>query len=391
MRENMKRFLSILLCFAMAIGLLPMAALAEGTGSSQGQVTASKTASGPDSEGNYTITMNASGTPYDIPSNADVVLVVDNSGSMASGVGKVCGTSKNDYELIWSSVWIPFKGYVETGAAICTYECPKCHSVYTTHWFSHRSGLSDTCEGEIGGPSRISTAKTVSNTFASNILTNNSGNRMAVVGFSSGDNENGGAADEAITASSDLTDSVSTIQTAVSSMTANGGTNYTAALAKAQSILNDRTDTSRRAYVIFISDGAPGPYGKSAKDKNWNGSEQAAALKNAGVKLYTIGIALDDNSSSYLRSLASDSTHYKNVTDEDYDTQLNDIMTEWATQIGKTPAGRNAVMTDVIGDDFTYVDGSFASATGTGAYDSAAKTITWTIGDLTAAGATATF
>ena len=96
MRENIKKLFSLFLCLAMAIGLLPMAALAAEPATTPGTVTATKVASEQDTDGNYTITMTAKGTPYNIASNADVVLVVDNSGSMASGVGKVCDTPKSE-------------------------------------------------------------------------------------------------------------------------------------------------------------------------------------------------------------------------------------------------------------------------------------------------------
>lgn len=117
---------------------------------------------------------------------------------------------------------------------------------------------------------------------------------MAVIGFSSA-----GVFSSAIDVATDLTDNQNTILSAINSMRAGSGTDYTAALTKAKQILGVRN--SRPKYVVFISDGAPGPYGNSIGNVNWDGSEQVAQLKNAGVTIYTIGIALDGNNNQAAR------------------------------------------------------------------------------------------
>ena len=314
----MKKLLALILTFIMVLALVPSVALAEGE---EGKVTITKAlvSSEPDNDGNYTIKLTVQGNPVtqNVQPNADVVLVIDCSGSMDEN-------------------------------------------------------------------NRMKTAKKAGKEFAGGILKKDSGNKMAVIGFSSA-----GVFSSAIDVATDLTDNQNTILSAINSMRADSGTDYTAALTKAKQILGVRN--SRPKYVVFISDGAPGPYGNSIGNVNWDGSEQVAQLKNAGVTIYTIGIALDGNNNQaareYLKSMATDANHYINITDANLDTQLETILTEWAAQINQKPAGTNAVMVDVINDEFF----DFVSADDGLTYDGDAKSLTWNIGDIPAEEQSITF
>ena len=314
----MKKLLALILTFIMVLALVPSVALAEGE---EGKVTITKAlvSSEPDNDGNYTIKLTVQGNPVtqNVQPNADVVLVIDCSGSMDEN-------------------------------------------------------------------NRMKTAKKAGKEFAGGILKKDSGNKMAVIGFSSA-----GVFSSAIDVATDLTDNQNTILSAINSMRADSGTDYTAALTKAKQILGVRN--SRPKYVVFISDGAPGPYGNSIGNVNWDGSEQVAQLKNAGVTIYTIGIALDGNNNQaareYLKSMATDANHYINITDANLDTQLETILTEWAAQINQKPAGINAVMVDVINDEFF----DFVSADDGLTYDGDAKSLTWNIGDIPAEEQSITF
>lgn len=306
----MKKSLALILTFIMVLALVPSVAFAEGE---EGKVTITKTlvSNTPDNDGNYTIKLTVQGKPvsHDVQPNADVVLVIDCSGSMKQN-------------------------------------------------------------------NRMDTAKKAGRKFADGILKKDSGNKMAVIGFSSASSIFG-----AIDVATDLTDNQNTILRAINQMSAGGGTNYTAALKKAKQILDERQDKTRPGYVVFISDGAPGESGNSLNDPNWNGSAQVAQLKKDGVTIYTIGIALDgDNNqaANYLKSMATDANHYINITDANLDTQLETILTTWAAQINQKPAGTKAVMVDVINDEFFEYVSSDQGLT----YDGDAKSLTWDIGDI---------
>ena len=161
----MKKLLAILLALIMVLALVPSVALAEGE---EGKVTITKTLESevPDNDGNYTIKLTVQGNPVtqNVQPNADVVLVIDCSGSM------------NQY-----------------------------------------------------GRNRLETAKAAGKKFADGILTDGSGNKMAVIGFSSQNYYGVGWAGNAIKVETPLVADKGTITSAINTMTANGGTDYTAA------------------------------------------------------------------------------------------------------------------------------------------------------------------
>ena len=367
MRNKVKRTLSFLLTFVMLCSLLPMTAMAV-----PGDVTASKTASYDAQKNEVTITMRVEGKEASqiTPSKADVVLVVDNSGSMASSVGEPCETPKAQFENV------DLLGLVK--------QCPECGARY---WNGPLFGyVPDICEGETGSEPRIDTAQKVGKAFADSILSGENENQMAVIGFAHGERGWFGSTD-AIRKELDLTDSVTDVKNTLDAMVADGGTDYTSALQEAYDMLQDRGTTDRPGYVVFISDGAPGKQGNSIGDPNWNGSEQAEAIKDAGYDLYTIGIALDDEADDYLESLASDN-HYQNVTGTNYASELEEILKVWAEEINTVPAGTDAVLVDTISDQFTLKEDQ--NVTGL-TFDYANNRVTWNVGEITEEGKAVSF
>ena len=97
MRNKVKRTLSFLLTFVMLCSLLPVTAMAKEL--QPGKVAAQKTASYDAKNHEVTITMTVEGKEASqiTPSKADVVLVVDNSGSMVSSVGEPCKTPCSEF------------------------------------------------------------------------------------------------------------------------------------------------------------------------------------------------------------------------------------------------------------------------------------------------------
>ena len=319
-KAKRKRLLVLALCLLTALSMLPVTAMAEtgANSAAEGQVRITKTlvSEQPDQDGNYTIKLTVQGNPVtqNVQPNADVVLVVDCSGSMKD----------------------------------------------TFFTFN----------------SRMAAAQKAGKTFADKILTTGSGNRMAVIGFSSeGYGQNGTAID---VTTGELLDNKNTIYRVINSMKAGGGTDYTAALTEAKRILDNRNNQTRPGYVVFISDGAPGANGESHDDPKWNGSEQVQALKAADIKIYTVGIELNETEARYLRSMATDDKHYINISKNSVGTDLERILTEWGEKINSVPAGSDAVMTDVINDEwFEYVSSDEGLT-----YDGDKKSLRWEIGDI---------
>lgn len=365
MRNKVKRTLSFLLTFVMLCSLLPMTAMAKEL--QPGEVAASKTASYDAENHEVTITMTVEGKEASqiTPSKADVVLVVDNSGSMASSVGEPCKTPSSEFE---SAGW----GWVE---------CPECGARYyqgLTGWF-----VPESCTGEKGKEPRIDTAKKVGKKFADSILSGENENQMAVIGFAHGEESIlPWWSTSPIKVEQNLTNDVNAVTGALDEMNADGGTDYTSALQEAYDMLASRGETDRPGYVVFISDGAPGKQGSSIGDPNWDGSRQARAIKEAGYGLYTIGIALDDEADDYLESLASDN-HYQNVTGTNYASELEELLKEWAEEINTVPAGTDAVLVDTISEDFTLKPNQNVENL---AFDYENNKVTWNVGEITEEG-----
>lgn len=379
-----KRLLAAIMSLCMVVSLLPVSAFAAGN---EGEVTATKTWEqvGGEKSNTFEITLSVQGNPITTTteSAADVVLVVDNSGSMSSSVGEPCDVPRSvleenrDLTILW---W--------------TYTCPECGATYTSSLLGWLWDTlpEDNCIGETGAEPRIDTAKAVSKAFAEDLLTDGD-NQMAVIGFAHGEDASWGSEGYSpIRVSQGLTDSLSSINSAINEMGADGGTDYTSALQQAYDWLDDRSPAdkeNRPAYVVFISDGAPGYSGESVDEPDWNGSRQAAALKAAGVTVYTIGIALSDRDSQYLEGLASDPTseHYLNVYGTNYAEELEKILIEWAEKINSIPAGTNAVMTDVINSNyFELVQGSLSDGLEVDPDDTTGNTLVWDIGNIPESG-----
>lgn len=371
-----KRLLTWVLVLVMTLSLLPLNVLADEipeTDNTPGKVTATKSVTGPDANGNYMITLTVKGNPVSstdtmtTSANADVVLVVDNSGSMETKVGELCNEPRAH-----------FKSLDLLGVRV---QCQICGAKY---WSRHAP---DFCTGQKGKTPRIEAAKAVSEQFANSIL-NSNGNQIAIIGFSH-DNDNGGVDQGAIKVAQGLTNNVNDVKTAINKMEADGGTNYTAALQKAYDYLNNRSvKEGRPGYVIFISDGAPGFSGESQNDPDWNGSVQAENIKSDGYTLYTVGIALEGSAKTYLESMASadQNEHFINVTGNDYADRLSTVLKQWADKIKVTPttkpAGTNAQLVDVINTaKFDYAgsasDGLTVNEDGEGN-----KTVTWNIEEI---------
>ena len=369
MRNKVKRTLSFLLTFVMLCSLLPMTAMAKEL--QPGEVAASKTASYDAENHEVTITMTVEGKEASqiTPSKADVVLVVDNSGSMASSVGEPCNTPKDQFV----NAGLFGDGLIK--------RCPECGARY---WNGPLFGyVPESCTGEKGTEPRIDTAKKVGKKFADSILSGENENQMAVIGFAHGEESIlPWWSTSPIKVEQNLTNDVNAVTGALDEMNADGGTDYTSALQEAYDMLASRSETDRPGYVVFISDGAPGKQGESIGDSDWDGSEQAQAIKDAGYQLYTIGIALDDEADDYLESLASDN-HYQNVTGTNYASELEELLKEWAEEINTVPAGTDAVLVDTISEDFTLKPNQNVENL---AFDYENNQVTWNVGEITEEG-----
>ena len=359
-----KRVLSALMVLCMVLTLLPVSAFAAPTATLKpGEVSATKTAQYDENTGNVTITLNVQGKNITETSTTatpvDVVLVVDNSGSMSDGQQDCTSTS-------FTRKWY---GYI----------CDVCGKWYSL--FEHP----EECGGHI---SKMSAAQEAARTLVDQLAEANTNNRVGIVSFAGSTGGTSGYEfnSNACIPLSALTDERDAINQAIDNMTANGGTNYTAGLDRATGYLQN---SQNEQYVIFISDGTPGLNESSnqTENVNWNGVNQAAQLKAQGVEIYTIGLGLDE--SEYMSRLATAPEYHHNFTDiASIQEELPALVREIATEITESQkyAGTEATFTDIVSDQFTIVEGQNISG-----LTFEGQTVEWTVGDITEEGKSVSF
>ena len=352
--KGLKRLLVLLLSIAVMLSFsfvsMSFAATSDSAKTNNGGVTANKKIDKDKTEVNektgkptYTIKLSLSGNSYtsttEDAGEANVVLILDKSGSMGDEITKVCGSTSIVKEGSW------FYGYY--------YQCQKCGAKY---YYSKP----DKCTAKLPtGKSRMDIAKSAADSFIDQILPKGSKNHLAIVAF---DGKNGGYSDEEKKneiSSTKLTTSSEkeSLHTFVKDLPAVGGTNYTAALSKAQDILKG---SKLPSYIVFISDGEPGQAGKEYNNLRWNGRDQADELKNNyHTTIYSIGIgdAINGDAAKALKNLASDESHYKEISDSNLASDLPNVLSGLAQTItSNIPAAKTLTLTDVVNTDEFELD-----------------------------------
>lgn len=393
-KKTGKRLLTWVLVLVMALSLLPLNALADEsqatvfTDAEEARkatgVKASKERSKPDSKGNYTITLSVEGTTTTSETTnnlpADVVLVVDTSGSMA-----FCSQAEHKHDDAcyakcnqqnhpehWDRDPLFGISYHIDGTdciyfLLDGYYYLTCKKTEHEHWAGKTWGefTGDGCGNyEDDGSKketddrRITHAIAAAKQFVGGLLTDGSKINVGLVGFS-GD----------ATVSRALTQNKTQLNDAIGSLTTKNstGTNYAAGLNAAKGILKD--GSNKQQFIVFISDGEP--------EEDKDGKAAAQALKNSGVTIMTVGIALSDNEASDLKAISSTDSKGKTLYYATSATGLSSILaTLRQTITDSIHAGTGAVMTDIINTDyFELVSKDDALTENNG-------TLTWEIGDI---------
>ena len=177
-----------------------------------------------------------------------------------------------------------------------------------------------------------------------------------------------------------------------------GGTNLQAGLSNAITKLNSVNDANAQKYIVVIGDGEPtsgGSYGKSATDMAMDRAYEAKNDNKITVFSIGYGIADNDTAKDVLKRISSDTTmtkvsdywgyhyeynkeekgFYKEASSDGIADSFKTIFEDIKTSI----AASNAVLTDVIGDNFKYVDGTKDSQDIT----VNGKNVTINVGDVT--------
>lgn len=241
-KKTGKRLLTWVLVLVMALSLLPLNALAAGgseTDSGSGMIFTKKLVSDvPDKDGNYTIQMTAQATGKEVettkPVPMDIVLVLDQSGSMADDFnGNFTNNNEARRQYAMKAAVNSFIGEVA--------------DKYSTDADHHMAIVIFSDDAE------------------------------TLVDWTAVDKDGG---------ASDLTDKISAL-----SNTPSGATNVEAGMTETQSLMsNAPTGQSRQKTVIVFTDGVPTTGTRFNVDVANKALEIAQNMKNDGVSIYTIGV-----------------------------------------------------------------------------------------------------
>ena len=246
-------------------------------------------------DGTYTIALTVVGDSEKQVNKVNVIIVLDTSGSMDDGTGitevtytPTSSTSNGLYGLV-NGEYVPLE---------------RRGNVFgRTFWYNNVQYTGQRYQRSSAEQDRMTAAKEAVNQIAESLLSNNGENgnpndtvEMALVTFATNSNVR-----------ISKTTSYSTFSSTVNNLTANGGTNWEAALNSANGI--DFGDDDQ-VYIIFVSDGNPtfrttqngfndryqnGIYGTGYEEepnitRAYNTAvTRAQEIVNGGKKFYTIG------------------------------------------------------------------------------------------------------
>lgn len=218
---------------------------------------------------------------------------------------------------------------------------------------------------EDGSFDRMMLEKEQANIFANTLLDSSDNARVAVVGFN----------DTAYTRC-ELTSDKTAVKSALENYDGADNTNYTQALNQATAILNARTDTSRDAYVVFITDG-DSYYGSGAKKRTEDALGEGAAIQavQGAARVYAVGI--NSNAPEKLKYVAGKNGYYSDCTTTE---QFKQVINTLSSEIYET-----SQLSDTIGENYDlYIDADHpltAAGTAYTSVDSFPANITYSAAD----------
>lgn len=202
-------------------------------------------------------------------------------------------------------------------------------------------------------PSRITALKEVVNQFIRNTATSSSESNIGLAPFNT-----------AVTNATETLLNVDKNKDAliknVSRLSVIDGTSPHTALNKALELLNNAKNPK---YVILFTDGEPtGPSDKWDKNYQHYAEEAAKALKDKGIKVFTVGFALSEKGQKFLAGDEYDLTKYPGIASKGCAfnaTNAEDLAKIFETiqnTVTEPSAIQNATITDVIDPRFVILD-----------------------------------
>jgi len=272
--------------------------------------------------------------------------------------------------------------------------------------------------GSMAG-SKMTAAKNTAKDFINTLLpSGNTVNRIGLVTFSDNASMVQALTNSAGSSSTGLIKAINDINTG-------GGTYIQKALVIAQGMLTG--STADHQYIVLLSDGAPTLStqaltavastdipGLSFKLTSFNNTKlggsgtsyiinppynvngysvgnhgiptlsQASIIKDADIEIFSIGFGLSGTTNNatvsdatwVLQNIANNGNYYPAADAEDLIDAFDSIAGEIIAPV------KNGLVTDPIGEMYTYVPGSATASQGSAAYDNSTKTLTWTLGTV---------
>lgn len=145
-----------------------------------------------------------------------------------------------------------------------------------------------------------------------------------------------------------------------------GLTNLSDGIDTAKSLLEEKRKVNEdsKLYMIILTDGYPEEENVSDDIAANNAKKSADNSKKSKINIFTIGYDITKKDEELLKYIATDESYYLNADDSNLDNKFKNIVDkidETAKKEKKLFAGTNAKLTDVIGNEFTYVQGSKSS------------------------------
>lgn len=119
-----------------------------------------------------------------------------------------------------------------------------------------------------------------------------------------------------------------------------------------------KADSNAKLYMVILTDGYPEESDITGYDAANKAKLSARDAKNAGIEIFTIGYGTNKSTADLLKNIATDSRHFSEADEKSVVDKFNNIAGSIDVRV---PAGTNATLTDVIGNEFTYVEGSKSS------------------------------
>ena len=287
---------------------------------------------------------------------ADMMLVLDRSGSMADG-SETSYIEKGKFKDIYTQLETDKTYYAISNGEYeqVTYRNRKNNK----GWYirNSRTAISNDSElviYEYSARTYMDDLKEAASNFIDSIAQQSPNSRIGVASFASNYEEVKLATLDASLQS--VGDNNVTLKKAINSLYAKGGTTPDAGLKLAQSELsNSQSNTPK--YVVLFTDGKPTGNGSEWDDTYADAAKDVAdKLKEAGVKVYTIGFNLGGANTKTAKWLKDDIASEGCALTADSMDELTSVFNKISQDVTKGAAISGATIKDVIDPRFTITD-----------------------------------